>query len=74
MTISIELDQDYTATLSVEAERLGVSTEQLAVDILQRHLRNSNSSAHQQLPQAEFEEHLRQSTSEHAETLRRLAQ
>lgn len=73
MTISIELDQQYASDLSAEAERLGVSTEQLASAILQRHVR-SNASTQQHLSQAEFEEHLRHSTTEHAETLRRLAQ
>jgi hypothetical protein len=67
MTIQLQLEPDGLESLREEAAGLGVSVEELAADILRRHVRARSA------PDPAFRAALAASVRENEELLRRLA-
>lgn len=67
MTIQLQLEPDGVETLRQEAAGLGLSVEELATDIIRRHVRARPA------PDAAFRAALADSVRENEELLRRLA-
>jgi len=73
MTIAIQLEAQGLDMLQAEATELGVTPEQLANDIVQRHLRTRTDVANKVANDSTFRAALSASITENSELLRRLA-
>lgn len=74
MNINLEIDQATSQHLTKDAKRYEITPERLAAEIIHNHYRvKQDDKLMSHLTYGQFEEFLRESTLEHAETLRRLA-
>jgi hypothetical protein len=73
MSIALKLDQSGLTALQEEAAELGVTVEQLANDILKRHVRARVEGAKSRAFDPAFQAALAASLKENEELLRRLA-
>jgi hypothetical protein len=73
MTIALQLDPSGYSALKTEAAELGITPEQLANEIVQRHLRERSQAASDSANDPAFMAALSASMKENEELLRRLA-